>query len=120
MEFLLVSRPQEKLVLQGDLVPATVSLKEVKWEQEVALVVDLGERRTGGHGVEILGVDAGADQLVVRLRVSQPGPGSFVAQVLTHPFAVHRVDRSKLKSGPVTIVAKDALGNELGRQVVHL
>lgn len=121
MEFLLVSEAREKVVLPGDMVSANVPLTGVAWERELALVVDMGEQRTAGYAVEVAGINlAGGDEVELTLRVTQPGPGDFVAQVLTHPYAVTRIPRVGLRPGTITVVARDQSGREIARQEVTL
>lgn len=121
MEVTLVATPRERLVLPGSMVNATVPLSGVDWAQEVALVIDMGERRTGGYAVEVVGVTTkGEAEIHLDLRVVQPGPGDFVTQVLTHPYTVAKVSRTALRPGPITVVARNQHGVEVIRQVIGL
>lgn len=121
MEVTLVGTPRERMVLPGSMVSATVPLGGVDWSQEVALIIDMGERRTGGYAVEVVGVTTtGGAQIHLDLRVVQPSPGDFVTQVLTHPYSVAKVSRGAFSSGPVTVVARNQHGVEVIRQVVSL
>lgn len=63
---------------------------------EMAVVVFLGERRTGGYSVEIVRVRAENQKLVVEYRETTPAPGLMVTQALTSPWAVAIVPRSAL------------------------
>lgn len=120
MEFRIITNPQEKVVLPGELVSAVVPLHDLKWGEEAALIVDLGEKRTGGHSVEVLDVTFEEGRLDVWLKVVTPGPGAFVTQVMTHPYAVRKVDRTRVAGPAITVVAHDPAGNEIGRQVISL
>lgn len=121
MKLMVVNDPVKNVVLSGDLVTANVPLMDIQWDRELAVVVDMGERRTGGYGLTVTDVRmAGEAELRIELQVRRPGPGSFVAQVLTHPYAVAKVPRKNLAAGPLTVVAVDQNGAELARQVVEL
>lgn len=121
MELLLISAARDKVVLPGDMVSAHVPLAGVAWDRELALIIDMGEQRTAGYAVEVTGINlAGGDEVELTLRVTQPGPGDFVAQVLTHPYAVARIPRVGLRSGAITVVARDQSGREITRQEVSL
>ncbi len=120
MQFRLISGPAPSVVLPGDLVSPAVSLAGVDWSQEVALIVDMGEQRTAGYGVTVTGVRVTqSGEVELELEVRRPGPGSFVAQVLTHPYAVVRVPRQGLPAEAVTVVARDKAGQHIARQVVQ-
>lgn len=121
MNLILVAEPQEQVRLPGNLVSPTVSLAGVDWANEVAVVVDMGEQRTGGYAVSVRGVTvAGSDRVELALDVQRPGPGMFVTQAFTHPHAVARVPRAGLSKGPVTLVAYDQGRTEVARRVVTL
>lgn len=120
MEFHLVATPREKIDLPGDLMSASVSLAGVNWANEVALVIDMGERRTGGYRVAVRDFQVSEGLLDLHLQVTQPGPDAFVIQVLTRPYALCRLPRVALGAGPLTIVARDQTGAEVARQVVQL
>lgn len=121
MNFLLVGDPCDSVELPGDLVSARVSLVGTKWAHEVVLIVDMGQQRTAGYGVQVSSVNLiDADQVDLALQVTAPGRGMMVAQVLTHPYAVCRIPRAGLRPGEITVTAHDQNGTEVGRQVVQL
>ncbi len=62
--------------------------------REMAIVVFLGERRTGGHTVEITGVESSAEGLIVTVRETAPPPGAMVTQALAQPWALALLPRS--------------------------
>ncbi|HYF91916.1 MAG TPA: protease complex subunit PrcB family protein [Symbiobacteriaceae bacterium] len=119
MKLLLVADPADASVLSGEFTRPAVALPSVDWGREAVLVVDMGEQRTAGYGVTVVGVSRGeSGEIELKLEVRRPGPGSFVAQVITHPHAVTRVPREWLTGA--TVVARDQHGKELIRQVVSL
>jgi hypothetical protein len=120
MRALLVSGPAERVVLSGRFAQPAVSLASVDWSREVALVVDMGEQRTAGYRVAVREARAPApDRIELVLDVERPAPGGVTAQVISHPYALCVVPRQQLGTGPITVIARDASGTELLRQVVQ-
>lgn len=64
--------------------------------REMGVAVFLGQRNTGGYGVEILQVKAEGGKLVVEYRETTPSPDMMVTQALTTPWTVVVVPRSDL------------------------
>jgi hypothetical protein len=121
MNLILVAEPREWVELQGSMRPETAKLTGVNWDRELALIIDMGEQRTGGYAVKVTGVNlGGGDEINVDLNITKPGPGSFVTQVLTHPYAVTRIPRVGLRPGTITVTARNQAGAEVARQVVTL
>lgn len=73
--------------------------RELDPAREMAVVVFLGQRNTGGYSIEIASVRAEEKRLVVEYRESAPSPDMMVTQALTAPWAIAIVPRSGL---PVT------------------
>ena len=67
-------------------------LPPVDFSRQVVVGVALGSRPTGGFAVDILGVKRVGDRLIVRLRETQPPPGSMVTEAFTQPYALVVVD----------------------------
>jgi hypothetical protein len=63
---------------------------------EMAVVIFLGEKNTGGYGAEITGVRVHEGRLVLDYRESSPAPDAMVTQALTSPWAVAIISRSEL------------------------
>jgi len=121
VNFLLIGEACEHVDLPGDLVSVQVPLAGINWVREVALIVDMGQQRTAGFGVQVTGVNLiDSDQIDLALKVTAPGRGAMVVQVLTHPYAVSRLPRVGLQPGEITVTAHDQTGAEVGRQVVRL
>jgi hypothetical protein len=121
MEVVLISEPREALALSGEFTGASVSLKSVAWESEVALIVDMGEQRTGGYSVRVDAVEtADSDCIHLKLVVTRPGRDAFVTQAFTRPYTVARLPRAGLRPGEVTVTAVDQTGAQIIHQVVRL
>ena len=70
----------------------------VDFTTSMVIGVFLGTRPSGGHAVEITGIERDADGLVVTYRERRPGPNEMATQMLTAPFQL--VTTAKV-SGPV-------------------
>ncbi len=97
----LVRQPEEWFRLWNDIgreAPRPLG------ENEIAAALFLGERRTGGYAIEILGVDLDDGHRVVRYREKAPPPDAIATQVLTHPWAVIVLSRD----GPPVIARQES------------
>ncbi|GGN29120.1 protease complex subunit PrcB family protein [Deinococcus daejeonensis] len=56
--------------------------------------VFLGQRPTGGYGVQVLSATGSGGQLTLRVRLTAPAPGAILAQVITSPWAIVSVPGS--------------------------
>ncbi|MCR6654759.1 MAG: protease complex subunit PrcB family protein [Opitutus sp.] len=80
--------------------------------EESAVGIFLGQRRSGGFAIEVLGVDR--DGSVVRVSYREKTPsGGVVAQVLTSPWAVVAVP---VASAEVQVVAQSSPRSPIQRQ----
>ncbi|GGR85613.1 protease complex subunit PrcB family protein [Deinococcus sedimenti] len=50
--------------------------------------VFLGQRPTGGYGVQVLSASGSTGSLTLRVRLTAPAPGAILAQVITSPWAI--------------------------------
>ena len=72
----------------------------VDFSKHFAAAVFLGLRQTGGYSVEFLEPAARADTAVIRYRTRAPGPGAFVIQAFTTPYAIRLYNKT---SAPVAV-----------------
>ncbi|HTN33290.1 MAG TPA: protease complex subunit PrcB family protein [Marinobacter sp.] len=63
-------------------------IKMIDFSQEHVVLVALGQKRTGGFSVTLVGSKIVDQQLELTVLVLGPEPGSLVTQVLTTPCAV--------------------------------
>jgi hypothetical protein len=70
----------------------------VDFVRSIVVGVFLGTRPTGGYAVEIRGIERNERELLVTYRERRPDPDTLVAQVITAPYQLVRVDRH---DGPV-------------------
>lgn len=68
----------------------------VDFERQMVLFVALGERRTGGYGIEIVRAEVVEGSLVVHVRETAPKPGGILTMALTAPMHAVAVPRSSL------------------------
>lgn len=62
----------------------------------MAIAIHLGQRKSGGYGVRILGIETATDAIVVGWRETEPPPGAMVTMALTSPVLVRLVPASPL------------------------
>lgn len=72
----------------------------VDFANQVVLAVFMGERPTSGYAIEIANVSFTADTYRVQHIQTSPVPGCHVAQVITHPFHMVKVDRIEWDDEP--------------------
>ena len=80
---------------------------DVDFDESMVVGVFLGRRPNPAFRVEITAAEAIGDETVVTVMEHRPDPGAIVAQVLSAPFHVIRVDR---RPGPVRFEQIDAPG----------
>lgn len=58
----------------------------VDFAREMVVAVTLGARRTGGHAVSVVGIEAGRNRLVVQVEEIEPRTGALVTTAQTAPY----------------------------------
>jgi hypothetical protein len=71
---------------------------DINFDKESVLFVCLGQKRSGGHSVEIVAVRPLPDRTEITVKTRAPKPGGMQLQALTAPFHIAAVPRI---SGPV-------------------
>jgi hypothetical protein len=71
--------------------PNSPALPAIDFSRETVIAVFLGEKPTGGHDIEITGVEQRDGSLVVSFVERSPQPGSVVTQAFTQPFHIVKV-----------------------------
>ncbi|MDF2626653.1 MAG: hypothetical protein K0R39_484 [Symbiobacteriaceae bacterium] len=82
--------------LSAHQVPAPAA-PAMDFTQHSVLAVYMGEKNTGGHSIEITGVEVSGGKLKVTVQQTTPGPGAMVTQALTQPY--HMVQIPKVPAG---------------------
>ena len=65
----------------------------VDFTKSMVVGVFLGSRNTAGYRVTITGIDKSGSGAVVTYREDRPGTGDILAQVITFPHHLVRVER---------------------------
>jgi len=65
------------------------------FKKSTFLILNLGEKSSGGYGIGVEKVEEFPDKIVVTVRESRPAPGSMVTQALTYPYAVVKINSKK-------------------------
>jgi hypothetical protein len=69
----------------------------VRFDQEVAVVIFLGEKPTGGYDVSIVRAERSGDELVIYYQEKAPAPGSgLLAQAFMQPYHIVRIFKRDL------------------------
>jgi hypothetical protein len=75
--------------------------------RHMAVVISLGEKRTGGFSAQVIGARHQNGKLVIDYREISPPPGMMVTQALTAPWTAALIPRSDLPvSGQPIPIAK--------------
>lgn len=61
---------------------------QVDFSERTAIVLLLGERRTGGYGISIRDVVYGSGEVEVVVEIERPEPGAMLTQALTAPYYI--------------------------------
>jgi hypothetical protein len=67
----------------------------IDFDQHMVFMYIAGERPTSGYTVEVTEVLGGDGLWTARVVERRPARGSFVAQVITHPYHIIRLPRSE-------------------------
>lgn len=66
-------------------------LPELRFDRETVLAIRLAERPSGGHAIDIVGVEEDGDELFVDVALREPASDAIVTQAVTSPWALVRV-----------------------------
>jgi len=66
----------------------------VDFERDGVVAVFMGERPTGGHGIQVEQVALRDDELLVEVLLQSPGPECLTTQALTQPYQIVSVPRA--------------------------
>ncbi len=90
---LITSESQWRDLWRGLLGEAVKAPAPVDFRDYVVAVVFLGERRTGGYGVEFPEPLIYEKKMVILYKERRPGPNSFVTQALTQTYHIKAFKR---------------------------
>ncbi|MSR30840.1 MAG: protease complex subunit PrcB family protein [Gemmataceae bacterium] len=85
----LGKKPQEAL----DFLQNKVKTGAIDLEKQTLLLLQAGERRSGGYKVALDGIEKKDNALVVKWHVQGPPPGAIVTKVITYPALIVLVEK---------------------------
>jgi hypothetical protein len=63
-------------------------LPKVDFSQYIAMALFLGQKRTGGYGLQVRRIDSHPKSIVVHISLIGPGKGCTSTQALTQPYQI--------------------------------
>ncbi|MCA1733662.1 MAG: protease complex subunit PrcB family protein, partial [Acidobacteria bacterium] len=84
----LATTPAEYERLWNEIVSAENAPPPADFSNEVVAFLTLGQRSTGGWGIEVSSVEVSGASAEVKTTVSRPAPGGIVTMAFTAPYAV--------------------------------
>jgi hypothetical protein len=72
-------------------------LPEIDFENNMVIAVFMGERPTGGYGIEIESIDAYADRITVNIVETEPGPDELTTQALAYPYHIVTTEKTEME-----------------------
>ncbi len=82
--------------LRGTAPQVLNRLPDIAFENELPILVSLGERPTGGYAVEIDSVIQRGDTLIVTVSCRSPQPDEFVTMAFTYPYSFIVLNRDEI------------------------
>jgi hypothetical protein len=77
-------------------VPAPLPV--VDFDKEIVAAVFLGEKPSGGYGLEISSAEVADSSLTVFVKETSPKPGAIVTQAINQPFHIVRIETAGVKT----------------------
>jgi hypothetical protein len=74
-------------------------LPEIDFENNMVIAVFMGERPTGGYGIEIESIDEYPDRITVNIAETEPGPDELTTQALTYPYHIVTTENTDKEVG---------------------
>jgi len=90
----IITEPKEFKMLLGD-----EELKKLVKENDIDsanfILLNMGEKTTGGYSIEIVSVEERIDKIVVTVKENAPKSGENVTDVITNPYSVVKINSKK-------------------------
>jgi protease stability complex PrcB-like protein len=77
---------------------ASAPLPTVDFDKEIVVAVFLGEKPSGGYGVEISSAEVVGSSLTVFVKETSPKPGAIVTQAINQPFHIVRIETAGVET----------------------
>lgn len=107
----LATTPAEYRRLWSEIVSAESQPPSVDFSAEVVAFLTLGQKSTGGWGIEIAGVKVSGASAEVQTTITRPAPGGIVTMAFTAPYAVVAISAPDVRQSAWV----DQSGAEIGR-----
>ena len=82
-----------KMLLADDELKKLVKPNDIATSNFILL--NMGEKNTGGYSIEVVKVEELPDKIVVTVRENKPNPGQNVTTAITNPYAVVKINSKK-------------------------
>ncbi|MEC5167404.1 hypothetical protein RCH18_003159 [Flavobacterium sp. PL11] len=90
----ILSEPSEiKMLLNDPNLKGKINTNDLN--QANFIILNMGEKPTGGYSIGISTIAETADAIVIKVKNTNPDPGSIVTQALTNPFCVVKINSKK-------------------------
>jgi hypothetical protein len=90
----ILSEPSEiKMLLNDPNLKGKINTNDLN--QANFIILNMGEKHTGGYSIGISTIAETADAIVIKVKNTNPDPGSIVTQALTNPFCVVKINSKK-------------------------
>ena len=90
----IITEPKEFKMLLGD-----EELKKLVKENDIDsanfILLNMGEKTTGGYSIEIVSEEERIDKIVVTVKENAPKSGENVTDVITNPYSVVKINSKK-------------------------
>ncbi|MFD2890617.1 protease complex subunit PrcB family protein [Flavobacterium chuncheonense] len=70
-------------------------LLNVNFKENNVLILHLGQKNTGGYGIEVEDIQNKNNVITVFYKIVKPKPGEMVTMALTNPFTVAAIPKAK-------------------------
>ena len=70
-----------------------ITVEDIDFSEDMVVAVFMGEKPTGGYSIKIQDVLKNKDNLEFLIKVEEPGPDDMVAQVITSPYHIIKLER---------------------------
>lgn len=90
----IITEPKEfRMLLGDDEIKKFVKPDDITKSNFV--LINLGEKKSGGYGIEKINVVEEATKVLVSITVKEPKPGEIVTMAITQPYAVLKINSKK-------------------------
>ncbi|RZJ67297.1 MAG: protease complex subunit PrcB family protein [Flavobacterium sp.] len=59
------------------------------------IILNMGEKRSGGYSIDVEKVEETADKIVVTVKETKPDEDSMTTQAITYPYAIVKINSKK-------------------------